>query len=68
MADSNFVEFDKIQVIIPYSTLEKMVYLSQEVDEMKSLFQRTEEQYAAIRGMFSECLQKIREIENFVKD
>lgn len=64
----NFVASDKISVIIPYSDFEKVVSMSQELEDMKKQYDRIEEQYAAIRGMFFECLEKIREIDAFVKD
>lgn len=64
----DFVAPDKLQVIIPYSDLEKMVKMSVKMEEMERQYKRIEEQYAAIRGMFSECLDKIREIQEFVKD
>lgn len=64
----DFVAPDKLQVIIPYSDLEKMVKMAVKMEEMERQYKRIEEQYAAIRGMFSECLDKIREIQEFVKD
>lgn len=64
----NFVAPDKIQVIIPYSDLERMVNMAHEMEEMKKQYVRIEEQYAAIRGMFNECLEKIGEIQRFVMD
>lgn len=64
----DFVAPDKLQVIIPYSDLEKIVKMAVKMEEMERQYKRIEEQYAAIRGMFSECLDKIREIQEFVKD
>lgn len=68
MAKENFVAPDKIQVIIPYSDLEKMVQMSARVEEIERYIKRMDEQYAAIRGMFSECLEKIADIQKFVQD
>lgn len=65
---NDFVDPNQIQVIIPYSSLEKVFKMAQELEEIKKQNNRIEEQYAAIRGMFSECLEKIREIQDFVKD
>jgi hypothetical protein len=65
---NDFVDPNQIQVIIPYSSLEKVFKMAQELEEIKKQNARIEEQYAAIRGMFSECLEKISEIQNFVKD
>lgn len=68
MKDKNFVASDKLQVILPYSEYEKVVNMAHEMEEMRKQYARIEEQYAAIRGMFNECLEKIGEIQRFVKD
>lgn len=68
MSDNNFVAPERLQVIIPYSDLEKMVKVVQEMEEMKRQYARMEEQYIAIRGMFSQCLEVVKEIREFVKD
>ena len=66
--DNDFVAFDKYHVIIPYSDLEKMVKVVHEMEEIKAQNKRIMEMYSAIRGMFSECLEKIGEIQALVKD
>lgn len=66
--DKDFVASDRLQVIMPYSDYEKVVHMAQELEEMKRQFSRIQDQYSAIRGMFSECLEKIQEIQKFVKD
>lgn len=53
-------------VLIPYKDLEKMVLMSRELADIKAQYARLEDQYTAIRGMFSECLEKIAEIRDFV--
>lgn len=53
-------------VIIPYSEYEKVVNMAHEMEEIKAQYARLQEQYAAIRGMFSECLDKIGEIRDYV--
>lgn len=68
MEDKDFVAPEKLQVIIPYSDFEKMVKVVQEMEEMKRQYARMEEQYIAIRGMFSQCLEVVKEIREFVKD
>ena len=65
---NSFVAPDRIQVIIPYTDLEKMIKVVQEVEEIKRQYQQLQDQYAAIKFMFSECLETIREIKNFVQD
>lgn len=67
-AKKSFVAPEKLQVIIPYSDLERMVSLAQEMEEMKKQLSRIEDQYVAIRGMFSQCLEVVKDIKDFVKD
>ena len=43
-----------------------MVEVAQKVEQFELQYSRLQEQYAAIRGMFSECLDKINEIRDFV--
>lgn len=66
MADDKFCCVQNYSVLIPYSDLEKLVDVASKVESIEQQYTRLQEQYAAIRGMFSECLQKIAEIRNFV--
>ena len=66
--DNSFVAPDRIQVIIPYTDLEKMVKVVQEVEEIKRQYKQLQAQYAAIQLMFSECLEKIQDLRDFVQD
>ena len=66
MSDEKFCCVDKYSVLIPYSDLEKMVNMAIKVEQIEEQYARLQEQYAAIRGMFSECLDKIKEIREFV--
>lgn len=66
--DKDFVAFNNLQVIIPYSEYEKVVNMAHELEEIKKQNSRIEEQYAAIRGMFSEVLEVVRDFRDFVKD
>lgn len=68
MLDDDFVPFAPPYVVIPYSEYEKVVKMAQKLEEMDRVIKRMDEQYSAIRGMFSECLEKIREIQRFVQD
>lgn len=63
-----FVSPEKYMVLIPYSDLERMANMAQEMEEMKRCCARMEEQYTAIRGMFSEVLEVVKDIQDFVKD
>ena len=66
MADSEFCCVDNYSVLIPYKDLVKLVEIAKYVEVMEQRYKRMEEQYAAMRGMFSECLDMIREIREFV--
>lgn len=66
MNKDSFGCVENYSVIIPYKDLEMMVEMSKELEEIKKQYARLQDQYAAIRLMFSECLQKIKEIYDFV--
>lgn len=63
-----FCSPENYQVLIPYRDLVRISEMAQKVEVIESQYNRLEEQYAAIRGMFGECLEKIREIQDWVKD
>ena len=64
--DKEFCCVENYQVLIPYSDLVKMVEVAKKVEHIERQYSRLQEQYAAIQGMFSECLDKIKEIREFV--
>ena len=66
MADDKFCCVDNYSVLIPYRDLEKLIDVARKVESIELQYIRLQEQYAAIRGMFSECLEKIAEIRDFV--
>lgn len=68
MAPDNFVDPAKISVIIPYSDLEKIALMAQKMEHVEQQYKRLQEQYTALQGMFSECLQVVRDIREWVKD
>lgn len=68
MSEKPFVDPSKISVIIPYSDLEKMVSMANDMEIMKGQYKRLQEQYTAIQGMFSECLMEIKKIKDWVSD
>ena len=67
-APEKFCSPENYQILIPYSDLVRMVEMAKEMEEMKKQLQHIDEQYTAIRGMFSECLEKIKDIRDFVQD
>lgn len=68
MPDEKFCCPENYSVLIPYEDLVKMVDMANKVEQIEEQYSRLQEQYAAIRGMFSECLEKIKEIREFVRD
>lgn len=59
---------ENYSVLIPYRDLVRIAEMAQKVEVIEAKYIRLEEQYGAIRGMFSECLEKIMEIRDWVKD
>ncbi len=68
MPEPKFCCPDNYSVIIPYSDLVKIVEMASKYEIIEARYARLEEQYTAIRGMFSECMDAIRDIRNFVQD
>ena len=66
MDNENFCGVENYSVLIPYGDLVKMVEMAKKVEQIEEQYSRLQEQYAAILGMFSECLDKIKEIREFV--
>lgn len=66
--EEKFCSPEHYQVIIPYSDLEKMVGMAKKIEDIEKMYRRMSDQYQSIYGMFSECLEKIREIYRFVQD
>lgn len=66
MPEEKFGCVENYSVLIPYKDLVKMVEIANKVEKIELQYSRLQEQYAAIRGMFSECLDKIAEIRDFV--
>ena len=66
MPEDKFCCVDNYSVLIPYRDLEKMVEVANKVELIEQQYARLQDQYAAIRGMFSECLDKIAEIRAFI--
>ena len=66
MPEDKFCCPENFSVLIPYEDLVKMVEMAKKVEIIEEQYARLQDQYAAIRGMFSECLDKIKEIREFV--
>ena len=68
MPDDPFCSVENYSVLLPYRDLVKIAEMAKEVEVIKAQYDRLQDQYAAILGLFSECLDKIQEIRDFVKD
>lgn len=68
MSKDDFCSVENYSVLIPYRDLVKITEMAQKVEVIEAQYNRLQEQYTAIRGMFSECLETVREIRNFVRD
>lgn len=68
MLDKEFCNPDNYSVIIPYRDLVEIVEMAKNYKAILATVKRSEEQNAAMRSMFSECLEVVREIREFVRD
>lgn len=68
MPDDKFCSVEQYSVLIPYRDLERMTEMAKKVEHIEAQYARLQDQYTCIRGMFSECLEKIEEIRDFVRD
>ena len=66
--EESFVDLGRLSVIIPYSDLEKIVSMAKYVEVIEKRYARIEAECVAMRLMFSECLDKIGEIRDYVSD
>ena len=66
--DKLFCGVENYSVLIPYRDLVKIAEMAQKVVVIEAQYSRLQEQYTASRGMFAECLDKIKEIQDFVRD
>lgn len=68
MPDDKFCSVEQYSVLIPYRDLERMAEMAKKVEHIETQYARLQDQYTCIRGMFSECLEKIEEIRDYVRD
>ena len=70
MADdkSTFCAVENYGILIPYSDFIKIAEMAKNFELIEARCKHMEEMYTGIYGMFSECLDKIREIREFVAD
>lgn len=65
---SPFCAVENYGILIPYSDFIKIAEMAKNFELIEARCKHMEEMYTGIYGMFSECLDKIREIREFVAD
>ena len=68
MPEDKFCCPENYSVLIPYRDLLKIAEMAKNYEQILAQNKRIEEQYAAMRGMFSEVLEICRETREYVKD
>lgn len=68
MPEDKFCCPENYSVLIPYRDLLKIADMAKNYEQILAQNKRIEEQYAAMRGMFSEVLEICRETREYVKD
>lgn len=66
MNKNNFCCVDNFSVIIPYRDLETMLESSNKIAHIESIAKHMEERVAAMQLLYSEMLEKIREIDRYL--
>ena len=66
MKKENFCCVENFSVIIPYRELEKMLESANKISHIEALAKRMEERASAMQVLYSEMLEKIREIDRYL--
>lgn len=66
MKKENFSCVDNFSVIIPYRELEKMLESANKIEHIEALAKRMDERVSAMQLMYSEMLEKIKEIDRYL--
>lgn len=66
MGDSKFCCVDDFPVLIPYKDLVKLVEVAKNLEQFEMRLSRTDEKLGALNGLYSELLQKVRELDNLI--
>lgn len=68
MHDSSkgFCSADNYSVLIPYKDLEALLKIARNYDNLDRKVQRIEKQLDALRGMYSDALERIAEINKYL--
>ena len=68
MGDSSkgFCSADNFSVLIPYKDLEALLQCARKCDTLEKKIQRMEKQIDALRGMYTEALDRIADINRYL--
>lgn len=66
MGDSKFCCVGDFPVLIPYQDLVRLVEVAKNIDQFTERLSRTDEQLTALKGLYSELLQKVRELDKLI--
>lgn len=63
MSDPKFCGVGNISVVVPYRDLERMILLARNMDSFKDSLSDMDKRVTALRYMYTELLEKVREME-----
>lgn len=63
MGDDKFCCADDFPVLIPYRDLVRFVETARNIERFSERLSRTDKQLAALRGLYSELLEKVGDLE-----
>lgn len=65
-SSNGFCSADNFSVLIPYKDLEALLKIVRNYDTLLNKVQRMEKQLEALRGMYTEALDRIAEINRYL--
>lgn len=64
MSNEKFCGVGNLSVVIPYRDLERLLKLARNMDGFEDSLSRMDRKMTGLHGLYSELLEKVREIEN----
>lgn len=66
MSDNKFCCVGDFPVLIPYQDLVRLVEVAKNIDQFTERLSRTDDQLSALKGLYSELLEKVREMDKLL--
>lgn len=66
MAKEKFCSPDRYSILIPYKDFVKLVEAAERMTQTEKQMKRLEEQLGALRGLYSELLEKVTELNRYI--